>query len=159
MHDYMIRCESSSVVSSISPGSTLLRVFSIWVMLGCCARLHVWAPRSPRCLSGGLHPNRLPDAHFKKRENEQERGGCTYSTIVMQSHHPNLIHEVRLMAFMHVHLSDTLVVPSFHVESKADERQLFTTHGEFSLSRRVKTRALIRKLHEGAQRFEPRIEV
>ena len=65
-------------------------------MLGCCARLHVWAPRSPRCLSGGLHPNRLLDAHFKKRENEHGRGVCTYSTIVMQSHHP-----ISFMKFVH----------------------------------------------------------
>ena len=106
----------------------------MWVMLGCCARLHVWALGSPRCLSGGLQPNRLLNAHFKKRENEQGRGGCTKSTIVMQSHHP-----ISFMKFVHgLLLSDTLVFPSFHVESNADDTQLFMTHGKYTLSRRVK---------------------
>ena len=108
-------------------------------MLGCCARLHVWAPRSPRCLSGGLQPNRLLDAHFKKRENEQGRGSCTYSTIIMQSHHP-----ISFMKFVH---GLDACAPFGHArfpffscrKQKRDERQFFfTRHGKHTLSRRVK---------------------
>ena len=42
------------------------------------------------------------------------------------------------MDLMHVHLSETLVFPSFHIGSKTDERQLFTRHDKYTLSRREK---------------------
>ena len=87
--------ESSPRCFKHSPDSTLLRVCAIWEMLGCCARLHVWTPRSQRCLSSGLQPNRLLDAHFKKRENEQERGRMHRKHHCYAVPSSSLFHEVR----------------------------------------------------------------